>query len=419
MWQNIKRIAKMTILIINHYAGSPEMGMEYRPYFLALELMKMGHKVVIVSSSFSHVRQNQKKLKKRIQFDTIDNIDYIWIKTPAYSGNGIKRILNILTFVLTLWLKANSLTKKLNLDVVIASSTYPFDIFPSRKIATMSKAKLIFEVHDLWPLSPIELGGMSRNSPYILAVQFGEDYAYKHCDEVISLLPNAKDYMISHGLDSTKFHYIPNGINIDEWSKREKIPKEIDELIVKSKNEGKKLVCYAGSHGIANSLETLINVAKYLEHENVTFILVGDGPEKSRLENLVLDKKINNVIFFSPIKKQQIPELLSKMDILYIGLQRQSLFRFGISPNKIFDYMLAGKPIVQAIEAGNDIVKDAKCGISVRPEDPVAIGNAIRDLLSRDEHELIKIGSNGKDYILKNHLYSQLAIRLVSILNKF
>jgi len=406
----------MNILIINHYAGSPDMGMEFRPYFMAQEWKKMGHKVTIIAASYAHVRTVQKYFKKTIQKEIINGIDYIWIKTPKYEGNGIGRIKNIFSFIWHLNLRVKKFTKELNPDVVIASSTYPFDIFPAKKIARLNNAKLIFEVHDLWPLSPIELGGMSRNHPFIRAVQFVEDFAYKHCDLVISMLPKTKEHMISRGLNPSKFNYIPNGINLDDWTDKQEIPNEHDTLINNLRNAGKKLVCYAGSYGIANSLDTLINTAQLLQNENIAIILVGKGPEKLNFIKIVKKENINNVYFLPPVKKQQIPDLLDKMDILYIGLQRQSLFRFGISPNKMFDYMMAGKPIIQSIEAGNNIVKDANCGLSVEPENPKETKNTILKLLSHSEEELKQIGLNGKNYVLKNHEYAVLAKKFIDII---
>jgi glycosyltransferase involved in cell wall biosynthesis len=230
------------------------------------------------------------------------------------------------------------------------------------------------------------------------------------------MLPKAKEHMIKHGLHPIKFNYIPNGIITNEWKIGEEIPVEYSQLISKLQNDGKYIIAYAGSHGIANALDSFIDASKYIVSKNVAFILIGDGPEKNKLIEKVKNESIENVYLMPSVKKNTIPSLLDKMDVLYIGLQNQSLFRFGISPNKLIDYMMAAKPIIQAINAGNDIVSDANCGITVEPENPQKIADAINKLLSLTPSERIMIGEKGKSYCLDNHDYKNLAEKFTDIL---
>lgn len=265
----------MNILLINHYAGSPQYGMEYRPYYLAKEWANMGHRVAIVSASFSHLRSKQPNVKGNINKELIDNILYNWIKTPSYEGNNFKRILNILTFISKLMFLSKRLSSQFKPDVVIASSTYPLDIFPAYLISRFSKAKLIFEVHDLWPLTPIELGRMPKWHPFIVGMQIAEDFAYKNADKVVSILPKALDYMVSRGLDPKKFVHIPNGIDINEWQLlNTQLPEEYKKVIDKLKKERKFLVGYAGSFGIANALDYFVKSATYLKNLPVVLVLI-------------------------------------------------------------------------------------------------------------------------------------------------
>jgi glycosyltransferase involved in cell wall biosynthesis len=406
----------MKILIINHYAGSAKLGMEYRPYYFATNWLKKGHSVTIIAASYSHVRAHQPRLKKHFHEEYIDGIRYIWIKTPSYKGQSFRRILNMFVFISKLYFKADYLSKLLQPDVVIASSTYPLDIIPAEKIAKRTKAKLIFEVHDLWPLSPIELGGYNKYHPFILIMQWAENFAYRNCDNLVTMLPKTLDYMVLHGLRPEKFHYIPNGINMIDWENREAIPKELELLITGLKSKGHKIIGYTGAHGIANALDSLIESANLMKSEKVTFLLVGSGPEKGKLKRKAAFLHLPNLFFLDPIPKKSIPAFLEKMDILYIGLQKQPLFRFGISPNKLIDYMMAGKPVIQAIESGNDIVTDAKCGISIEPENPGEIKRAILDILKLSDQEKKDIAKNAVDYILKNHEYSILANNFLQII---
>jgi glycosyltransferase involved in cell wall biosynthesis len=408
----------MNILLINHYAGSTKYGMEYRPYYLAREWANVGHKVVIVSASFSHLRSKNPKIDNEIQEEIIDGIKYIWIKTPEYKGNGVKRVINMFGFVWKLTKNSKKFAKEINPNVVIASSTYPLDIYPAYLISRFSKAKLIFEVHDLWPLTPIELGAMPKWHPFIVMMQIAEDFAYRKADKVISILPKALEYMVSRGLDPKKFVYIPNGIDINEWqSFNTHLPQEHEEIIERLKREGKFLVCYSGSHGISNALDYFVESAIYLRDLPIALVLVGQGLEKEKLQKYVVEHNFNNVIFLPSVPKNSIPNLLSKMDILYIGWRRSPLYRFGISPNKLFDYMMAGKPVIHAIEAGNDLVQESGCGISVPPEDPVAIAEAIKKLLIMSPIEREEMGRRGREYVIKNHDYRILAKKFLEAID--
>ncbi|MBI9033571.1 MAG: glycosyltransferase family 4 protein [Bacteroidales bacterium] len=408
----------MNILLINHYAGSPKHGMEYRPYYLSKKWIDQGHNVSIISASHSHVRQQQPNTKGQSWYnEKIDGIDYHWVKTNAYSGNGLGRILNILSFVLKLFINKQKISKLIKPDVVIASSTYPLDNYPARSIARMNKAKYIYEVHDIWPLSPIELGGFSKWHPYIMLLQASECYAYKYADQVVSMLPKAAEHMISKGLDPAKFHYIPNGVELQEWEQKQVTPDSHLQLINKLKKENKQLIAYTGSLGLANSIETLLEAAKILQsNHELCFLIIGGGPEKENLKKISQSYDLNNVYFLDPVPKKCIPDLLSHFDILYIGLQKQSLFRFGISPNKLIDYMMASKPIIQAINAGNDMVGDAKCGISVEAENPQAICEAVLKLSQKSPQQKADIGLNGHKFVLSHHEYSILADRFLKIM---
>ena len=392
------------------------MGMEYRPYYIGQEWLKMGHNVYIIAADNAHVRTKQINIAKSLESENIDGLNYIWIKTPKYKGNSVFRILNMLSFVRKLKIHSKKIAKTTKPDLVIASSTYPMDNYAAYKIAKKAKAKYAYEVHDLWPLSPMEFGGYSKNHPFIMYVQKAEDFAYKHCDYVISMLPKTKEYMISRGMAEHKWHYVPNGINIKEWENtkplNEKIKNEINEIRARYKT----IIAYTGSIGIANALDTFIESAKDKSNEDIAFVLVGKGPEKERLKKISENQK--NIFFIDPTPKQEMPDLLSYFDILYIGLQNQSLLKYGISPNKIFDYMMSSKPIIQAINAGNDIVSEANCGISIDAENSAELNKAIKKMLSFSEEEITKLGQNGKNYVVKHHDYRVLAKKIIEIVNE-
>ncbi|NHB96458.1 glycosyltransferase family 4 protein [Photorhabdus stackebrandtii] len=402
----------MNIVYINHYAGSPDLGMEFRPYYIGQEWLKSGHNITILAASYSHVRTKQPKLtdnKKTIE--NLCGLKFIWYPTPHYHNNGLDRVKNIFSFLKQIWFDTHNLIKENKPDIVIASSTYPLDIFVAKRLAKKAKAKLVYEVHDLWPLSPIEIGGMSPKHPFIRLCQFAEDYAYRHSDTVISILPNVHAHMKEHGLDLKKLHIIPNGIVENDWQIEniDPISPHIRKVVDHCRTENKTIVGYAGSLGKPNAMNYLIDAAKLLEKQNFHFLLVGSGLEKENLVKQANLLNLRNITFSDPIPKTQIPALLSLFDIAYIGWHKKSIYRFGISPNKLIDYMMAGCIVLHSVEAGNNIVADANCGLSIPPESPQAIANGLLKLNKLSREKKIELKNNGKKYASKNHTYNILS----------
>lgn len=410
----------MNILLINHYAGSIYHGMEYRTYYMAREWVRAGHNVVIAAADQSHVRSKKVIIPdgKSYFSEEIDGITYLWFRTLEYSENGVRRAFNMASFLLQLFRYAKFIVHKFAPNIVIASSTYPADIFPAHYIAKLSKAKLIYEIHDLWPLSPMQLGNMSKYHPFILAMQFAEDYCYKHCDAVVSMLPKVHEHVKERGLPIEKLHIVENGICLEEWNNKSSIPEELSSKIEYHKKNGNFTVVYAGQHGIANALSTIINAAHILKDNKVAIYLVGKGPEKDNLKQLSQQLDNKNVFFIDSVAKAAMPNLLSQFDCLYIGLQKQPLFMYGISPNKLIDYMMSGKPVIQAIEAGNDLVKDSGCGISVPAENPEALANAILQMMKLSPEERKAMGYRGQHYVKANHDYKVLGKKFLAIMEK-
>jgi glycosyltransferase involved in cell wall biosynthesis len=218
-------------------------------------------------------------------------------------------------------------------------------------------------------LTPIELGGISPLHPFMMLLQRAEDAACRSADVVVSILPKADTHLVSRGMAQDKFVFIPNGIDPDEWGVEinEPLPAPHAEAIARARRRGYLLVGYAGSHGVANALGTALDAAALMREDPVTWLFVGGGPQKPALLKRVAAERLSNVIMLDPVPKAVIPALLRAKDILYTGLHRHSLFRFGINPNKLMDYMIAARPIV-AVEAGNDPVGEAGCGLTVPPE---------------------------------------------------
>ncbi len=404
----------MNLLLINHYAGSPRHGMEFRPYYLAREWVRLGHRVQIVAGTFSHVRSVQ---PASAGDEVIDGIGYHWIDTPPYRGNGVGRVLNIAAFLRALWREAPRWADEFRPDAVIASSTYPMDIWVARRIARRCGATLVHEIHDLWPASPVELSGMSRRHPFILLCQKAEDDACRDADRVVSMLPKVGPHLASRGLDLRKLHIVPNGIAPEEWAEAgEPLTEPLRAHLDAQRRQQRLLVVYAGSHGEPNALDVLLDAAKLLAGAPLAFVLVGDGHEKERLQARAAAEGLANVAMFPPIAKAQIPALLREADIAYIGWKRQPLYRFGIAPNKLMDYMMAGVAVLHSVEAGNDPVAEAGCGLTVEPESAPAVAQGLRQLAALSAGARRAMGERGRQYVLAHHTYPVLAKRFLEAL---
>ena len=407
----------MNIVYINHYAGSDKHGMEYRPYFMAKRWVEAGHNVTIVASSYSHLRTKNPGMRGQATMEEMhDGIRYFWIAGPSLPG---KRIGQNKQHAL-LPPRAEKIPQTDRGAGQARCGDRLLDIsagYLSRaQIAKESGALLIYEVHDLWPLSPIELGGMSPHHPYIVLMQMAENYCYKHSDYVVSLLPCAEGHMKEHGLANGKFVYIPNGIVKRIGRKRSGNPPVYADKLGQYHRDGWFLIGYTGAHGIANGLDSFVEAGKALQGKKIKLILVGQGPERDRLIQKVKDLHLEeNVELLPAVKRDAVPELLAQFDALYVGLQRQPLFRFGVSPNKLMDYMMAGKPVIFAIDAGNDMVADASCGISIEPENSAAIAKAAIQLAETPQDQLQKMGARGKAYILEHHEYGVLAKQFLDV----
>jgi glycosyltransferase involved in cell wall biosynthesis len=380
-------------------------------YYLAQEWLKLGHEVTIVAASFTHPRGSQPEVKNHVTEQWIDGIRYLWVPTCSYKPeNYFGRARNIIQFVAKTWF-GKLPTKKA--DLVICSSHHPFAIFPARRLAKRFNARLVFEVRDLWPRSLIELGDISPCNPFIWMMQKAENYAYRNSDHVVSVLSSSKSYMIEHGMAPDKFSFIPNGVSIPENSGLPSLP-ALYQRVLERKDKQAFWLGFAGRLNNAVALHHLVEAVSRLKNTNVKLFILGDGEKKSSLEDLVRQKKLEHrVVFFDAVKKSQVATFLSYMDAVYLGLQRQSLFRFGISPTKLNDYMLAAKPVIYAIDAPDDPVAESGCGISCEAENAEEIAKAIDELSYMNNQELEVMGQRGQQWLIENRDYAMLAKRFL------
>ena len=399
-----------SIIIINQYIGSPYHGMEYRHYYLARNLIKLGYKVTLITGSYSHLFTTLPKTNSQFTKEYIDGIEYIWVRLPKYkTSKSIGRIWNMMCFAWKL-----RFLKDLEPSHIIVSSPSLFPVKIAYEWTQKFKTKLLFEIRDIWPLTLTEFTSLTYRHPLIRIMYHYEKFGYRHADKIISLLPNAKKYYIDQGMKEDKFVYVPNGIEVDERTKDE-LPDEVRKKIPKNKF----IIAYIGTVGLANNLDYLIDGANALKkYHDIHFIVLGNGGEKNRLEKRVKTLLLSNVSFIDAIDKDKVENFLSYVDVAFISLVSENLFKFGVSPNKVFDYMYAKKPIIWAIAAGNDLVKEAQCGESVLLNNIEYLKDSVLKLYAMSETERCKLGENGYNFVLQNNSYQALAKKVIRIIEE-
>ena len=410
----------MNILYINHYAGSPEMGMEFRPYYLAREWVKMGHNVTMIAASFSHLRRINPKPTKDFEIEEIDGIKYMWVLTDTYSGNGLARAKTMYQFVHKLRKKAKCLIESENPDVVITSSTYPLDTYAGQRLKKIKNdIVLIHEVHDMWPSTLTMIGGMPKAHPFVVAMQIGENSAYRNSDYVVSLPPTAEPYMKKHGLGENKFVHLSNGIALEEWESEERIPGKHRAVLEEIRQGGRKIIGYAGGHALSNDLDKILKTARLMKNEKACFVLVGDGVEKPALVKHAMDLELDNVIFLDPISKKQVPDLLRQFDFGIVVAKESPLYReFGVCMNKIFDYLAAGIPQIIAINTDGTPLDGTKAGVHIKTDEPAELEKTIRQLIALDDKELKEMGEEARKLSHEKYTYKALAQDFAKLFSK-
>jgi len=403
------------IWILNHYTRTPDMVGGTRHYDLAKELIKKDYNVIIFASGFEHKLKKYMKVDKGklIKTEKYNGVCFVWINTFPYYYNNWRRILNIISYTI----RVLSISRKFEKpDVIIGSSPHPFAAFAAAKLARKLKAKFFLEIRDLWPQVIVDMGKLNRYHPIIQVMRLLEKYLYRVADKIIVLAEGSKNYLIENRrIKDSKILYLSNGVDLNNFS----CQKDRD-ILRKLYNFNKFTLIYTGAHGPANSLDTILRAADRLrENKNIEIILVGSGILKERLLRQAKEMKLNNVRFFNPVPKTEIPGILTAADVAIITLKKVKVFSYGVSPNKLFDYMAARKPIICAVEGEiAEKVENIGCGISVIPEDEKSMADAIIHLVNLDQNELKKMGDNGYEEIKKNYSHEKLAKKLIGLIEK-
>ena len=405
------------IWMINHYAITPDLPGGTRHFDFAGELVKKGYKVkifacdVILGKSKEHAKLEEKKL---YSIENINGVEFIWIRAATYERNNWRRSWNMLTFAINCYKVGSKFKDKP--EVIIGSSPHPFTAFAAVKLAQKLKVKFFFEIRDLWPQVIVDMGKLNQYHPITQAMRLLEKYLYRAADKIIVLAEGSKNYLIGkRGIKEPKILCLPNGVHLNNF-----YYKEDRDVLRKLYDFTKFTLIYTGAHGPANALDTILRTAdKLKENKKIEIVLVGDGILKEKLLKQSKEMKLNNVRFLEPVPKDEIPGILTAADAAIITLKKVKVFSYGVSPNKLFDYMAARKPIICAVEGEMaEKINKIGCGISTIAEDEKSMAEAIISLINLPQDELKKMGDNGYKEIKKNYSREKLAQRLISLIEQ-
>ena len=395
-----------TIWYISKYFASSankKASVGTRGFFLMREFARLGCQSVIISSDANHLSV-MPNFRKPYLFQKIDGVKIYWVRTIKYfKAKSFKRILSWIHFEWRLFLMPHSSLP--SPDVIIISSPSLLTILNGFLLRKRYKCQLVFEVRDIWPLTLIEEGGYSKFNFFILAFSWLERLGYRYSDVVIGTMPNLSEYVSKIIGFQKKVGCIPIGVDLDA-DKNSRILSDKYSRTYLPLN--KFVVAYAGTIGISNNLETLLQCAEKFKHNSkIHFLIAGDGDLKVSYQYKY--KHLKNLTFAPKVPKQMVQNLLSKCDLLYFSVHDSKVWRYGQSLNKLIDYMYSGKPIVASYTGFQSMINEAGCGEFLPANDIIALKTEISRFADMSKKERDKIGKQGHDWLIKNRSYNILA----------
>lgn len=399
------------VWILNHYAEEPGSPGVTRHFSLARHLPAAGWRATIIAASTSHGSGEQRLAEGETRRrDTIQGVPFVWLRARAYAGNGADRVLNMLDYTRAA-LRRDALRDLAPPDAIIGSSVHPFAAWAGRALARRYRVPFLFEVRDLWPQTLIDLGRISARHPAVLGLRWLERSLYESAERTIVLLPAASDYIVPLGIPRERIVWIPNGVDLDPFPPPPEPPASDTFTLM-----------YLGSHGIANGLDNILSAMRIVQADpagrRIAVRLIGHGAEKPRLIEMAKRMDLANVRFEAPVTKAEIPALVAEADAFLICVRNKpNLYRFGISMNKIYDYLAAARPTIISTNAANNPIAEANAGLTVPPESPEALARAILELAAMPHAERVEMGRAGRLHAESHYSMKKLAERLAATLD--
>ena len=370
----------MKIWIFNNYNELPSQGGLNRHYFFARQLQKLGHEPVVFVGSHPHNTHLQMiEGKESFRLEPSEPFPWVYVKTVNYEGSKLKRVFSMFQYYHHAKKAALALAKQSGApDAVLGSSAHPLAAVLAIRLGKRFNCKSIAEVRDLWPESIVAYGIAGPRNPAVLALRRLEKWIYEKADDVVFTCEGGYDYIVEQGWEAkiprAKVHYINNGVDLAAFEEN-RVRYTVQDPDLEDPSVFK--VVYVGSIRQVNHLGLLLDAAKEVTDPRVKFLIWGDGDQRAALEQRVREEEISNVVFKGKVEKKYIPSIVSRADINLIhgGDQGKELFRFGISPNKMFDCFAAGRPILMDLPAKYNPVEQFQAGICLSSvsEIPAAI----------------------------------------------
>lgn len=397
------------VWILNHYAQEPGGAGGTRHFHLAEYLERCGWQATVIAASVELNSGRQRLRSAETQrYERIAGVPFLWVRTPEYTGNGGGRMVNMLAYAWKAILKKT--TRALpRPDVVIGSSVHPFAAVSGALLARRFKVPFVFEVRDLWPQTLVDMGRLREGALMTWLLRKLEIWLYRQAARIVVLLPRAWEYIVPLGIEKERIVWIPNGVDLSLFPPSE-IPVREPPLPF--------TLMYFGAHGQANGLENVLEAMKRVQDKGIRLRMIGDGPSKPALMAQARDLGLSNVSFESPVPKSQIPTLAAEADAFVFNLIDAPVFRYGISSNKLFDFMASERPVVFSCDSINNPVADAQAGLTVRAGRPDELADAIVRISAMSINERRQMGRAGRMYVEQNHGFQQLSARLASMLDE-
>lgn len=394
----------MNIWYISKYASSAKYNAGTRHFYLGEEWVKTGNDVTIISSNSSHLSDSFPQFKQSYMIEFIEGVRAVWFNIlKSKSSSGLERVIGWFLFDFKLlFFNKKRLPKP---DVIIVSSLSLTTVLPGWILSKYYKAKFVFEVRDIWPMSAVILGGYSKFHPFILYLSWLEKFGYRNAKLIVGTIPNLAEHVnINYGI-RTKTISIPQGVSLTFFEeKNEPLEKAfINQYIPKDKF----IVCYAGTMNLNNPLDDLIKAAKLLKDRNdIFFIFIGEGSNKQTLQSQTKD--LSNVVFPPLIAKTKMISFLNLVNVCYDACHSE-LATFGLSRNKWIDYMYASKPIICSFDGYQSMINEANSGTFVKFGNPNDLADAILKFSKYPKSEIDAMGVRAKQFIIQNRSFSILA----------
>lgn len=355
----------MNIWLFNHYAVPPSLYPLARPFHFASYLQKKGHRVTIFAASSVHLSDENLITDGRpMKAQKIDGIRYVFLKARNYEGNGVQRILNFFDYTIRLFTQTGKFNKP---DVIMATSVHPLTCVAGILLARKYRCRCVVEIADLWPLTLVEYGAIGEKSLVTRLLYGLEHWIYKKADAVLFTMRGGKQYIVDQGwaddVSLDKIFYINNGVDLKKYNQQKENEKYLDKDLDRPDTFK---VLYTGSMGKANAMYDILNAAELLKDRvDIQFILFGGGYLEEELRKFCEQRELKNVLFKGKVDKKYIPNILSKGNLNIMTGISDRVSGYGLSMNKMFDYMASGKPTISNIRTQFDILEENHCGITI------------------------------------------------------